>query len=269
MNRRLKRFKVLLTFELTTHYSFPFLEGIIAVTILLAFYFMASTPLAAHYLILPTLSANESAALVAAINQWIALHAAYHLGGWSLRMSVFLSFLVPLLTSLSFARDMDQGMFRTLCSYPIARSQLLLSKELIVLIATCGTATLSLILGLITFEPGPVRMDILILCILVVWAPLLFVSTVTALIAILSKSLPASLFGGIGVSIAMQALSYFRSVPAGVASFLNPSIILIQYIQEDFFVPLLVALVYGIMVSIIASGIFMIIGVDYFKKMEA
>lgn len=279
MSSRLKRFMDILEFEIATHYRFPFLEILCSIVIFESFYLMVNGSLSFYYILQKVPIPWVSAHYIESIGQWIAIHGPNSLGAVSFTIAELLIFLVPILTSLSIARDMDRSLLRTLCSYPISRSQIFLSKLLLILIPTCGTASISLIIALVTFEPGPIPIEMFGLGLLIIWVPTVFVAMVTMLLALLSKSLPASLFGGLAVAFAMQQLPYIPFVtmrlfpdlwqlPVEVVAFFNPHFVITKSITDDFSTSTITALSLGSLVPIVASIVLLIIGIYYFKKMD-
>jgi len=265
MTINLRRLKAIILLESDTHYSFPFAEIIVSLLVVLTFYFMSDSPYSIYYVVVSSPIWNGTV-IEASIEQWISTHAFRTSAGACYDMAFILAFLVPVLSALSFGRDLDTGITKTLLSYPVTRHQLFISKEVIILAITSGTVSVSYILALICFEPGPIQMEVVLLSLSSFWIPALLVSSTTALIGAKTKSLPASLFGGIALSFGMIIIpTIVNQIPTMLIAILNPGLVLVRY---DFSSLMLESLLLGLITSLVISILMLLIAMKGFEKLE-
>ena len=267
MQLNLKRFKSIVLLELDTNYLFPLLEIIVSMLVVLSFSFVASGAFYTFFEIPdPVLSGSD---IIVVYEQWTRTHAIRTLQGASYSISFVLAFFIPVLTALTFGRDMDRGTFRTFLSYPISRHQLVLAKEFLILVVICGTTSISYLVALLSFEPNLNSLGLILLFLVTQWTPALLVSLATILIAVLSKSLSASLFGGVGLSFGMMmSPMLFRSMDALLTAILNPAMAVSMYIIEDYSISVLQSVTVGIFTSLAISVLLLIVTLKQINRME-
>lgn len=258
MNAKLKRLKAVLLFELDIHYSYPLLESIVFFMLVLSFYYILGSGSFYQFYVIPS-SLYGGQEIAASLVLWTEEHAFRTMAGTCYSISFVLAFFVPTLAALSFGRDMDTGIFRTFLSYPINRQHLFLVKESMILASTCGASSIACILALIIFEPGSISWGLTSLCLLALWTPALIVSVATSAIAVLSKSLSASLFGGVALSFGMVTIPLlFGSMGYVLMAILNPQSLFQIYIFNDYSSSILQTLLAGFIVSLVI-GVFLLV----------
>lgn len=267
MRLNLKRFKSILLLELDTNYSFPLLEIIVSVLVFLSFYFVAGGLFYNFWEIPdPFFSGPE---IIVVFEQWTRTHVFWTIQGASYTISFILAFFIPVLTALTFGRDMESGTFRTFLSYPISRHQLFLAKEFLILLVICGTTSISYFIALLSFEPNLNPLGLILLSLVTLWTPAILVSLATILIAVLSKSLSASLFGGVALSFGMLFGSFlFRSMDTLLVAILNPAWVVSMYVFADYSVSILQSLSVGIITSLAISVLLLIVTLKMINRME-
>ncbi|MBY8998201.1 MAG: hypothetical protein KGD60_10740 [Candidatus Thorarchaeota archaeon] len=267
MRLNLKRFKSILLLELDTNYSFPLLEIIVSLLVVLSFYFMAGGAFYAFFGIPHLVQSGPE--IIVFFEEWTRTHAIRTLQGASYDISFILAFFIPVLTALTFGRDMDTGTFRTFLSYPISRHQLFLAKEFLILVVISGTTSISYFVALLSFEPNLNSPGLILLFLVTQWTPAILVSLATILIAVLSKSLSASLFGGVALSFGMMISPFlFRSMDTLLVAILNPVMAVSTYIFEDYSISILQSLSVGIVASLAISVLLLIVTLKQINRME-
>ncbi len=268
MYPRLKKLKAIMELEIDTHYSFPLLETIVSLLVIMSFYYATKAGFF-MYGEIPIEYPIPGQSLLDLLPKWIEMGASVLAGRVYDNMMVILAFFVPVLTALSFGRDMDAGAFKTLLSYPISRRQLFMSKELLVLATTCGISSVSVLVAIRTFEPGPVHMDIVLMGTAVLWIPAMIVSSITALIAIHSRSLSASLFGGIAVSVGRVLSPFlFKDMPDMLIAIMNPGYAINTYLSSIQSGEILYSIPVGMFIAFAIGVLLLIVSMVSFDRME-
>jgi ABC-type transport system involved in multi-copper enzyme maturation permease subunit len=207
--------------------------------------------------------------IIAVFELWTRTHIIWTLQGAFNSISFILAFFVPILAALTFGRDIDTGTFRTFLSYPISRRQLFFAKEFLILVVICGTTSISYFVALLSFEPNLNPLGLILLYLVTLWTPALLVSLATGLIAVLSKSLSASLFGGVALSFGMVFSPFlFRSMDALLVAILNPAMAVSMYIVEDYSISILQSLSVGIITSLAISVLLLVVTLKQINRME-
>lgn len=268
MRLNLKRFKSILLLELDTNYSFPLLEIIVSVLVFLSFFVVATSGAFHDFWDIPNpfFSGPE---IIGVFEHWTRTHVFWTIQGASFTISFILAFFIPVLTALTFGRDMEAGTFRTFLSYPISRHQLFLAKEFLILLVICGTTSISYFIALLSFEPNLNPLGLILLSLVTLWTPALLVSLATILIAVLSKSLSASLFGGVALSFGMVFGSFlFRWTDTLLVAILNPAWVVSMYVFGDYSVSILQSLSVGLITSLAISILLLIVTLKLIDRME-
>ncbi|NHI83795.1 MAG: hypothetical protein EAX81_05795 [Candidatus Thorarchaeota archaeon] len=269
MNNRLNRLKSIMVLDLSTHYSFPLAEILVAIMMMLSFYLIYSNGAFSLYFEIPPSIPYTESQIIVIYEQWTSSHSFRTLASAIWDYSFILAFFTPMLAALSFGRDIDAGTFRTYLSYPISRRHLFFAKEALILAIVSGTTSISFLIGLLSLAPNLEVSFPLLLCLATLWTPTLFVSLATILIAITSKSLSASLFGGGALSFgSVISPLIFQSMDTLLVAIINPASAIMRYIFDEYSVYTLQSVLAGIIISLGISALLLIITLKRFEAME-
>ena len=270
MDNRFSRLKSVIVLDLNTHYSFPLAEIIVAAMVVLSFYFIYSNASFSLFFEIPPSAPYTESQIVAIFKQWTANHAFHTLASAIWDYSFVLALFTPILAALSFGSDMDAGTFRTYLSYPISRRQLFFAKEILILAIVSGITSMSSLIALLSLEPSLDTWFPLLLCVAALWMPALLTSLVTILIAIASKTLSASLFGGCAFSFGGIVSTFiFQSMDTSLVTILSPASAIMRYVLDDYSVSTLQSVLAGFFISLVIGVLLLIVTLKSFEALEA
>lgn len=131
-------------------------------------------------------------------------------------------FITPLLVALTTARAFEDGSLRTLLSYPVKRSHLLLMRTLVPFLFIGAISTIPILLALLLLLPAQLDISaILFLTGAYCMANLLITGSIVFL-SVLTKRMVIAAVGGVASWYSLLTLSYMPQVPAIVSWISNP-----------------------------------------------
>lgn len=147
--------------------------------------------------------------------------------------------IIPLVVASSFGKSFDDRTLQTFLSYPITRKTLFLLRAGLVatLCGVIGTATSFLSVYLLI--PGPKETVSFVLITAAFWLQILFITSITMLIAVVFKSGPATAGGGIGALFIVSwianimAASDVTKVSDTVQGLLSPVTLAIRLVSQE------------------------------------
>jgi len=268
MHENWVRFKAAVSFELDSDYAFPLFERAFALITLLSFYFALLPNLGWDLVVVP--SQWNGTYFVDAYTEVIPLMATISLGGCMFQFSQIFAVAMPILISLSVARELESGMMRTKLSYPIGRNSLLLTKCLLVASITVIPASLMSLGGVLLFEPGPKDIGALVIHFVSLWLSSAMVISIALLASLVSKGLPGALFSGLAVSFGLTQLPLLvPGWPLWIDSFCNPAhgaVRLLDWIRTSQESMLELAAGFGLAIALVT--VLLVLSISVFRKME-
>jgi hypothetical protein len=268
LRRNTDKTRSALSLEIDTVYPIPFIEGIVFTLSVLAFFFVSDIGFGIFARISPSPEWNGipiENLFTGFMNQAFIMS----LGRAFNSFTYVLLFIVPVLVTLDIARGLESGFFRTWLSYPIGRRKLLLLKVMIVMILVTLPVNVASVLGALYLEPGVIPVDEIIVLSSALWAFSLMVTSISVILAVLTKSLPVTLFGGVGIpfSLASTAL-LLRDLPAIIRALFNPLFITMTFTGSNSASLLLENVLLGIVGSAFVGLILLACSVLAFDRME-
>ncbi|MFO7835720.1 MAG: hypothetical protein R6V83_03625 [Candidatus Thorarchaeota archaeon] len=178
--------------------------------------------------------------------------------------------LVPLLIAFTLAQGFSNGELRTLLSYPTTRPRVLLTKTGTAILVTAITANVSSILALFFFFPVLPHIPLILLLMLTQWSFAFLLGSACTLVAVVSKSAPATLVTGIGGWMAGLTLATNPASSQLIQGIFYPVQSIIVYMLGDIavfrglevsfldvFVPMTASFILGIVLLVIGLIAFM------------
>jgi hypothetical protein len=220
-----------LRFELGMSYPFPSIICIFSLFIIIASFSLLSLPTYNLGIFFPIgRNSTEISEQLGENIRTLAIRASVT----SILNSFYLVLLlVPLLVAFSFALGFSNGQIRTLLSYPIGRSKLILVKGGMVFLLTFMAVTVGSLFGMFFFYPSLIDIFLLTPLILSFWVTIFLMTAGCILIATLSKSTPVTIAGGISLWAGSFILYTMQSAQSLVMSVLFPVISTINYITPQ------------------------------------
>jgi len=195
------------------------------------------------------------------------------------RLWMTLLFITPMLIAYTTARAFEDGSLRTLLSYPVKRSHLLLMRTLIPYLIIGTLSTVSILLGLFLLLPVPLSLSSTLFLVGTYWFANLLLTSSVVFISVLTKRMMVSAIGGVAAWYGLLTLSYMPQVPAMVTWISNPVRLVYQHLLGGigspwrFIIgggetPLIgdVLLTFAVMAFVI--GLFLMSSILLFRRME-
>jgi len=247
----LRRFQGWVELEISSNYTTPVLEGLIALLVFLGFF---GVTFMVHDLAIP-IGSNLPPAFVSESLQHASSLA--YLNSITIS-SQLMMFLLSMLITRTLARGFEEGLLTTYLSYPVSRSCLLILKVGIpVMIVGLTTTSVSIIANWLFFSSaGNIYTVLLITGAL--WLQIVLIATSVALIAIATKSVFTSTTIGVGVwYLLLFLVPSYEWIPLALRSILSPVMIVGKYLILPSLGPtitdLTISLVGGLMLFMILS----------------
>ncbi len=177
-------------------------------------------------------------------------------------------FIMPLIVAFTSARSFEDGSLRTLLSYPVKRSHLLIMRILVPVFIIGGISTFSALLALLLMVPAPLNIGV-IMGFIGVFCMALFLSCASiSLLAVLTKRMVTTAIGGVAVWFGLLTLSYMPWSPKIISWIANPTNMLSQYLSGGEGAPMMgdVLVTIGIMFTLVI--LFLCASVALFRKTE-
>jgi ABC-type transport system involved in multi-copper enzyme maturation permease subunit len=141
-----------------------------------------------------------------------------------------LMFLMPILIAYTTARAFEDGSLRTLLSYPVRRSHLLLMRTLVSVLIIGGLTNFSIFLALFLFLPAPLGLVSVLSLIGTFWLAILFITSSVVFLSVLVKRMIVAAMGGVASWYGLLTLAYMPDASPIVQSLANPVRMMTRYI---------------------------------------
>lgn len=141
-----------------------------------------------------------------------------------------LLFIAPMLIGFTTARAFEDGSLRTLLSYPVKRSHLMLMRILIPVLIFGTITTLSILLGLILLLPVQLDLGSILLLTGTYWLANLLLTSSVVFLSVVTKRMVIAAISGVAAWYGLLTLSYMPNVPAIVSWISNPVGLMQQYL---------------------------------------
>ncbi len=180
------------------------------------------------------------------------------------------SFLMPMIISFSLSRFFEDGMMRTLLSYPISRTQYLITKTGILLTLSFLFPLFSSIFWIILWFPYGFGIQHFLLISISAFASLLMIISSLVLLSIISRKVAPTAIIGLSVwGMLTYLMEFFKEiVPIELIKIINPLKVTEYYIIGYPFELTLLDVSGSIVFSVILSFLFLLLATVLFKKTE-
>lgn len=189
-----------------------------------------------------------------------------------------LMFLMPILIAYTTARAFEDGSLRTILSYPVRRSHLLLMRTLVSVLIIGALTNLSVFLALFLFLPSPFDLFSALSLIGIFWLAILFITSSVVFLSVLVKRMIVAIVGGVASWYGLLTLAYTPDAPSIIQALANPIRMMTRYILGDkdtpwrFMIggetPLIGDIYLAITIMILAIIIFLATSVVLFRRAE-
>ncbi|MBS3795965.1 MAG: ABC transporter permease subunit [Candidatus Thorarchaeota archaeon] len=254
--------------EFNQFYSFPVVEGIVAIFLAIAF---ASTIgiFGSHIgvYIEPGATWNGTAVIESVSEyRWTITASAY--ASSALGFGQILAFLIPLFLASTLAGRFEDGTLQTYLSYPIQRSTLLMVKVSGVIVVLGTVATFASFSMIFLFIPGSKDAFSILLVTSALWAFIMLLASGTTLISIATRNGAATAIIGIILWYAAQMIAGSQATPSTVRAVLNPISLASNYVAGGLVVPQITEVYVGIVGAMIIGVLGLAASVFLFEKVE-
>ncbi|MHC4750498.1 MAG: ABC transporter permease subunit [Planctomycetota bacterium] len=137
-------------------------------------------------------------------------------------LNAIILFIIPMIVTFNLARNFENGMIKTLLSYPIGRRKLLITKVSQVVITVWFAIIAGLFFSVYVFTPVMNGLQSFILMSASLLALVFAATTTTVLIAIVSKSTPVTAILGSGLWFSFLFLAMSGTSSSIVRGIMNP-----------------------------------------------
>jgi len=224
-----KNLRAIIAIEFENMVYFPILEGIIC--LLVFFCFSALTASFAQDFEIITGSVYNGTTIETDILEDIQRLNIQQAVNPLQALSVAYFFFVPLLSTLTITRPIEDGTLRAYLSFPVSRSSILMVKFLLVNLILWVTSTGSWIMVVALLLPGYQQYLSLIVWSLVLLLNCMVITSTCFLISMLSKQSGTSLFIGLGLWYVLTVLASSYNTPIQLRGLFFPAIIVWLSVQ--------------------------------------
>ncbi|MDF1537980.1 MAG: hypothetical protein P1Q69_03665 [Candidatus Thorarchaeota archaeon] len=254
----MKKVTKLTRIEFATSYRFPMLEGLVALFFFLLFW--------------NTLGGWSTR--VFGIGQFDRIN--YVLGSLVPSRLFFgaspfaslMAILVPILVALSIAKPFEDGYIRTLATYPLRRSSILITKILLIIVVPATTISTALLCAIALVYPGfPAASDISIVLISI-WLMISLQTAVCTIIAVFSKRLSITALFGVGFWFVVIVILGQPDTSPLLVSTLNPIRAATEFVWALPTAPVFGDIVGGAIIAFVLSVLLTITSIIVFSRME-
>ena len=218
MRRALKRARAAFELEMDISFPFPVRECLFAVPLLLA----SSTALkvihgtyARSDLVPEFFKPDNILRFIDTLGIRVFAESLYALNGVVL-------FIIPMIVTFNVARSFENGIMKTLLSYPIGRRKLLVTKVSQVVILVWSAMIAGLFFSVYAFIPVIDGLSSFVLMSVSLLALVFITTTTTVLIAVVSKSTPVTAILGVGLWVSFLFLAMSGTLSPIVRGVMNP-----------------------------------------------
>ncbi len=258
MKNRLSNVIRLARIELNITYRFPMLEGLVAI-----FFFVIVWNTTGGWTAMP-FGVGQIDRINIILDGLIPSRIFYGVGVFS----SWLAILVPLLAALSIAKPFEDGYMRSLITYPIRRTSVLLNKTLFAILIPAGTLSGAFLFAVVSVYPGFPSVYELSLTLVSLWVTVALQAAVCAVIAVFFKRLSIASLFGIGFWLIVNLFLGSPDVSPLLLSVMNPLRAATEHLRDlpgaassgDVFLGLVTAL--GFSISLFIASLYL------FKRAE-
>ena len=191
--------------------------------------------------------------------------------GLSFKASVItFSFLMPMIIAFSLSRFFEDGMMKTLLSYPISRTQYLITKSGILLTISFLFPLFSSIFWIFLWFPYGFGIPNFLLICISAFASMLIIISSLVLLSIITRKVAATAIIGLSVWGILIFLTEFLPdiMPIELVKIINPLKIAEYYVLGYLLEVTLLDVSGSIISSVILSFLFLLIAIVLFKRTE-
>lgn len=138
--------------------------------------------------------------------------------------------LVPLLVSYTTTKTFEDGSLRTLLSYPVRRSHLLLMRVLLPVLMLGSMTTVSALLALLILIPAPLDLGALLSLTSTYWLALLLLTCSVVFLSVLTRRMVITAIGGITLWFGLFSLGLLPDTHPIVTWVSNPVRLMRQHL---------------------------------------
>jgi ABC-type transport system involved in multi-copper enzyme maturation permease subunit len=146
-------------------------------------------------------------------------------------------FVVPLLIALTTAKAFEDGTLRTLLSYPVRRSHLLIMRTLVPFLIIGALTTLSTLLALFLMLPAPLDLAAILVLTGAYWMSVLLITSSIVLLSIVVKRMVIGAISGVALWYGLLSLSDLPQTPTIISWIINPVLMATRYTFVGKFTP--------------------------------
>jgi ABC-type transport system involved in multi-copper enzyme maturation permease subunit len=163
---------------------------------------------------------------------WTLAHTDFLLlVGPLFNMTLLIIIVLPLLNAFRVASPFENGMLKTILTYPIRRRNLLILKGLAELILVVMPITIGAFIGVILIYWLDIGFDSLML-LLSFWSLSFLILSSSLLLSVIVRSTAKSAFGGIAMWITLYLVAALAKIPTLIRGILNPVSLSISYFSN-------------------------------------
>ncbi|MHA1970684.1 MAG: hypothetical protein ACTSXE_02425 [Candidatus Thorarchaeota archaeon] len=177
-------------------------------------------------------------------------------------------FIMPLIVAFTTARSFEDGSLRTLLSYPVERTHLLLMRILVPFLIIGGISTLSVLLAQFLMVPAVIDIGAFLSYFGIFYLAIILVIASISLLAIVTKRMMATAVGGVAVWYGLLIFSWTSACPRVLFWIMNPIYMFSQYNLGGELAPVLGDVLYTIGVMSVMVVVFILSAIMLFKKVE-
>jgi ABC-type transport system involved in multi-copper enzyme maturation permease subunit len=224
MRNTTRKLRAAVMLELDMSFSFPVLECLVALPILLA-----SLSVLQY---IPGVG-TTSEAVPELFNREKLFERMVGLGAYVFATNLYtfdyvVLFIVPMAVTFTLARGFENGTTRTMLSYPIGRRSFLLTRAGLIVLTTALPINAGRLFPVIVFTPPPIDVAALMTMSVSLWVLVFAICTTTVLVAVISGSMPTTAVIGCGLWFIMLYEAMAGSLSSVVRGVLNPVLIAIS-----------------------------------------
>lgn len=216
--------------ELDMHYNFPWLEGITGIFLTIGTLFaIGNLGARIHLDISPDPMFHGSQAIEAYLgilksSTMLSIYSAFNAS------AAVLAFILPLMMAFSFAESFQSGFIKTMLSYPISRTQFLITKVGILIMVTATTATLCCIIPILLMSPGPKDFNGILMVTFAFWFISFLIATTALFISVVTKSTLFTSMATAGGWLLFLFVSASQPPDSALRGLLNPLLLVTDYL---------------------------------------
>ena len=182
---------------------------------------------------------------------------------------VVIMFIMPLVIAFTTARSFEDGSLRTLLSYPVERTHLLLMRILLALLIIGGISTLSVLLAQFLMVPAAIDIGVFLSYFGIFYLAIILVIASISLLAIVTKRTMATAVGGVAAWYSLLIFSSSSASLRNISWIMNPIYMFSQYLGGNETAPMLGDVLFTIGVMSVMVVVFILSAIMLFKKVEA